>query len=118
MIQKATIPKDEQLEALANGLQQFYRLIEKYTGGAIQTDFRQFATVTKAELTEYLRRDEALAKQHVMSEEEALRLHDHPVLLADNDKWMVCWIDRGTKTNIVYYDNLPEATANFLMAYW
>ncbi len=118
MIQQANIPKDEQLEALANGLQPFYQLIEKYTGEPIQTDFRQFATVTKTELTEYLRKNEALAEKHVMSEEEALRLHDHPVLLVNDDKWMVCWMDHGTKTNIVYYDNLPEAAANFLMAYW
>lgn len=117
MIKKVNIPKDEQIEALANGIQQFYRLIEKYTGEPIKSDFRQFATVTKTELTEYLRKNESLAEKHVM-EEEALRLHDHPVLVANDDKWTVCWMDQGTKTNIFHYDNLPEAAANFLMAYW
>lgn len=118
MNQKIEIPKPEQLEALAHGLQFFYRVIEKHTGGPIRTDFRQFATVTKSELAEYLKSHPLLAKKHVMSEEEALRLDDHPVLLAEDGKWLVCWIAHGTKTNKAYFDDLTEAAANFLMAYW
>lgn len=118
MTHNTIIPKDEQLEALANGIQSFYQLIEKYTGGPIRSDFREFAIVTKADLAQYLNEHESLAKKHVITEEAALRLHDHPVLLADDNKWMVCWIDHGTKINIIYYDSLPEAAANFLMAYW
>ena len=118
MNQKIEISKTEQLEALADGLQAFYRVVEKHIGGPIRTDFRQFATVTKTELAEYLKSHPLLAEKHVMSEEEALRLHDHPALLTENGKWLVCWIDRGTKTNKAYFDDLPEAAANFLMAYW
>ncbi len=113
-----SIPKNKQLTALADGLPALYQLIEKYTGGPIRTDFRQFVTVSKMELVEYLRHNPALAEKHVMSENEALHLHDHPVLLNENGKWLVCWIDHETKTNKVYFDDLSEAAANFLMAYW
>jgi len=113
-----SIPVDEQLAALADGLPSLYSLIENYTGGPIKTDFREFVTVSKEELAEYLRRDIALAEKHVITENEALRLHDHPVLLNENKMWLVCWIDRGSKTNKAYYSELAEAAANYLMAYW
>lgn len=113
-----TIPAEEQLQALANGLPAFYKLIEKYTGGPIRTDFRQFATVDKVDLAHYLRRDQALAATHVMAEADALTLHDLPVLLREGDGWLVCWIDHGTKTNKTFYSDLSEAAANFIMAYW
>ena len=110
------IPAEEQLQALANGLPAFYRLIEKYSG-SIQPDFREFATVDQADLAHYLRRYPALAAMHVLVESDALALHDFPVLLKEGHGWLVCWIDHGTKRNITFYSDLPEAAANF-MAYW
>lgn len=112
------IPEEQQLQALANGLPAFYRLIENYTGGPIKSDFRQFATVDKGDLARYLRRHQALAAKHVMAEADALTLHDHPVLLKEGDKWLVCWIDHGTKKNEAFFGDLSEAAANFIMAYW
>jgi hypothetical protein len=112
------IPKNEQLMALASGLPALYQLIEKYTGGPIRTDFRQFVTVSKTELAEYLRSNPSLAEKQVMPEKKVLHLHDHPVLLHENEKWLVCWIEHGTKTNKVYFNDLAEAAANLLMAYW
>lgn len=112
------IPRENQLQALANGLSAFYRLIEDYTGGSIKTDFRHFATVSKSDLADYFRNNQELAAARVMSVEDALKLHDHPVLLAEDGKWLVCWIDKGDKKNQMFYTDLSEAAANFVMAYW
>ena len=118
MNMSSPIPKDEQLRALASGLTAFCHLIEEHTGSPIKGDFRQYASVTKAELTEYLRHNPEMARKHLISEDEALQLHDHPVLLADADEWLVCWMDHGRKTNKSYFNDIHEAAANFLMAYW
>ena len=112
------IPKAEQLAALADGLPAVYRLIKKYTGGQIQTDFREFITVSKSELAEYLRANPSLATKHVMTESEALKLDDRPALLRERGKWLVCFVDYGSKMEKAYFDDLSEAAANFLMVYW
>ena len=118
MTAKIVIPREEQLAALADGMPALYRVIEKYTGGSVQGDFRSFVNVSKAELAEYLKDKPVLAEKHLMSEKEALLFHDLPVFLKENDKWLVCWIDHGSKVDKVYFDDLSEAAANYLMAYW
>ena len=112
------IPKDEQLAALADGMTAFYRLIEKHSGKPLIGDFRAYATVTKAELANYLRKHPGLAERHVTKESDAVKLHDFPVLFSENDRWLLCWIDHGRKVNEVRFDDINEAAANLLMAYW
>jgi hypothetical protein len=112
------IPKNEQLQALANGLPAFYRLIEKHTGQPVKDDFRRFASVSKNELATYLSTMPNLAEKHVMSENDTLLLNDHPILITQGDKWVVCWIHQGRKTDEVTFDDLSRAAAHFLMAYW
>ena len=114
----SVIPKDEQLAALADGITAFYRLIEKHTGKPLSGDFREYATVTKVELANYLRKYPGLAELHVTKESDAIKLHDLPVLLIENDQWISCWIDHGRKVNEERFDDINEAAASFLMAYW
>jgi hypothetical protein len=112
------IPKDEQLAALAEGITAFYQLIEKYTGKPLSGDFRGYATVTKAELANYLRNHPGLAERHITKESDALKQHDLPALIAENGRWISCWIDHGRKVSEERFDDINEAAVSFLMAYW
>ena len=112
------IPKNEQLRALAAGLVDFYQLIESHTGGPVLTDFRKFLTVTKPELIEYLRQHPGMSERHVMPDSSLASMHDLPALYETGARWAVCWTDHGRKTDEQTYDNLEEAAADYLMAYW
>ncbi|MCK9588589.1 MAG: hypothetical protein M0Q93_04385 [Terrimicrobiaceae bacterium] len=112
------ITKDEQLAALAGGITAFYQLIEKHTGKPLSGDFRGYATVTKAELANYLRKHPGLAERHISKESDVLKQHDLPALISDKDHWIVCWIDHGRKVDEERFEDINEAAASFLMAYW
>jgi hypothetical protein len=112
------IPDEEQLRALTGGLVEVYKLIERHTGAPVTTDFRKFITVTKPELTAYLRRHPGVAERFVMSEETVRVLHDLPCLVAKGSQWLVCWTEHGRKADEQTFANLEEAAANYLMAYW
>ena len=114
----SSISKDEQLRALADGLPGVYKLIERITGSPVNSDFRDFISVTKQELKQYLSDHPELAGKHVQSSEDVAGAHDVPVLIAEGGKWIVCWMDHGERTNEKTYGNLAEAAANYLMAYW
>lgn len=116
MTASVQIPKEEQLPALAGGLLEVYRLIERYTGGPISTDSREFITVTKPELIEYLRLNPELSESHVMSEDSSATMHDRPCLFKKGSQWVVCWTEHGRKTDERTYDSLEEAAADYLMA--
>jgi len=118
MIENIVIPKEEQILALANGLTSVYALIKRYTGQPIMSDFRRFITISKNDLINFLTIHPEYSYKHIKTDDEAERMHDLPVLLSQNDQWIVCWMDHGRKTEINIYNNLPEAAANYLMAYW
>jgi hypothetical protein len=113
-----TIPKEDQLRALAEGLPGVYRLIEQFTGGSVMNDFRPFITVSKAELIAYLRLNPGYVKQHVHTADAVRSAHDFPVLIEEDGRWIVCWMEHGKRVDAAFYDDPVEATANYLMAYW
>ena len=112
------IPKEEQILALAEGITSVYALIERYTGRPIKSDCRHFITVSKVDLINFLTKHLEYAYKHIKTSDEAERMHDLPVLLSQNGQWIVCWMAHGRRTDAITYNNLPEAAANYLMAYW
>jgi len=113
------IPEEEQLQALAEGLKDVYRLLREYLGDLNKVpNFGQHITVSKLNLINYLRHHPEKVQKHVILAADITKLHDIPALFFDNGKWIVCWTDHGTPVGITYFDDLPEAAANYLMAYW
>ena len=112
------IPKDEQLRALAGGLPEVYRLIERHTAAPISTDFRLFITVTKPDLIEYFRLHPGVSERHVMTAETPASMHDLPCLIKKGSQWVVGWTEHGRIADARTFDDLEEAAANYLMAYW
>jgi hypothetical protein len=112
------IPKDEQLRAMANGLIEVYKLIERLTGNPITTDFRQFITITRPELIAYFRQHPGIAERHVQSEASIASMHDLPCLIKKGSHWVVCWMEHGRIANPQEFGSVEEAAANYLMAYW
>ena len=112
------ISRDEQLRALAGGLIEVYKLIERHIGAPISTDFRQFITITRPELIAYLRRHPSVAERHVQSEASVISMHDLPCLIKKGSHWVVGWMEHGRIADPQTFDSVEEAAANYLMAYW
>lgn len=112
------IPEQEQLQALASGLKEVYRLLAEYVGDLNKVpNFRQHITVTKAQLVEYLRRQPQLAAQHV-SQPTDPKHHEFPVLERIDGKYRVYEIDHDHPRYIREFTDLPEAAAEYLMWGW
>jgi hypothetical protein len=112
------IPEQEQLRALALGLKEVYRLLAEYVGDLNKApNFRQHITVTKAQLTEYLRRQPQLAERHVSQPAEP-KYHEFPVLERTEGKYRVYEIYRGEARYVKEFGDLADAAAEYLMWGW
>ncbi len=112
------IPEQEQLQALASGLKEVYRLLGEYVGDLNKVpNFRQHITVTKAQLAEYLRRQPQLAEQHV-SQPSDPKYHECPVLQSTDGKYRVYEVYRGEARYAKEFVDLADAAAEYLMWGW
>lgn len=113
------IPNEEQLQALAAGLSEVYRLLTEYLGDLNKSpDFRQCITVSKAQLAEYLRHQPQMAEQHISRPSDP-KHHEFPVLeRMGSGKLRVYEVDRGEPWNVKEFDDLADAAAEYLMWGW
>jgi hypothetical protein len=112
------IPEQEQLQALAGGLEEVYRLLAEYVGDLNKVpNFQQHITVTKAQLTEYLRRQPELAERHV-AQPSAPKYHECPVLERANSKYRVYEVYHGEARYAKEFLDLADAAAEYLMWGW
>ena len=112
------IPEQEQLQALASGLKEVYRLLAEYVGDLNKVpNFRQHITVSKAQLAEYLRRQPQLAEQHV-SQTSDPKLHEFPVLERTGSNYRVYEVDHDRAWNVKEFEDLADAAAEYLMWGW
>ncbi len=112
------IPEQEQLQALASGLNDVYRLLAEYVGDLNKVpNFRQHITVTKAQLAGYLRWEPQLAERHI-SQPSAPKYHECPVLERTDGKYRVYEIYRGETRYAKEFEELADAAAEYLMWGW
>lgn len=112
------IPEQEQLQALASGLKDVYRLLAEYVGDLNKVPkFRQHITVTKAQLAEFLRREPHLAEQHVSRPSDP-KHHEFPVLERIDGKYRVYEIDHDQPRYVKEFADLADAAAEYLMWGW
>lgn len=118
MMKSLPIPREEQLEALASGLGQVYRLLRDYLGDLNQVpDYRRYITITKDELAVYLSHHIALAEQHLKQPTDPM-FHESPVLERIDDGYRVYEIDHGQPRFTREFSSLAEAAAEYLMLGW
>lgn len=112
------IPEQEQFQALASGLKEVYRLLTEYLGDLNKApDFRQYITVSRAQLAGYLRCHRELAVRHV-SKPSDTKYHESPVLEDVGDKFRVYEIDHDRPWNVKEFADLADAAAEYLMWGW
>ena len=112
------IPKQDQLQALSFGLKEVYRLLSEYHGDLNRApDFRQYITVTKEELADYLRSHLQVAERHI-SQPSAPKCHEFPVLERVDGKFRVYEVYRGESRYEREFEDLAEAAAEYLMWGW
>lgn len=112
------IPESKQLEALASGLRDVYRLLAEYLGDLNSVpDFKRHITVTRKQLADYLRSHPELAELHI-SDNRAAKFHEGPVLERVDGKYRVYESDHGRPWNTKEFNQLAEAAATYLMWGW
>ena len=112
------IPEQEQLQALASGLKEVYRLLADYLGNLnIVPDFRRHITVSKKQLADYLRHHPELANQHV-SQPSDPKYHESPVLERTDGKYRVYEVDHDQPWDVREFSELADAAAEYLMWGW
>ncbi len=112
------IPEQEQFQALASGLKEVYSLLTEYLGDLNNApDFRQYITVSRAQLAGYLRCHPELAERHI-SKPSSSRYHESPVLERTGGKFLVYEIDHGRPWNMKEFMDMADATAEYLMWGW
>jgi hypothetical protein len=112
------IPEQEQLQALAFGLKEVYRMLGEYLGDLNKApNFRKHITVTKKQLADYLRREPQLAEQHVARPSD-LKYHECPVLERVGSKYRVYEVYRGEVRYAKEFADLADAAAEYLMWGW
>jgi hypothetical protein len=118
MSKSLPIPAHEQLQALAGGLGDVYRLLSEYLGDLNTVpNFRQYITITKSQLAEYLRSRPELAEKHVARASDA-KYHESPVLERVNGGYRVYEVDHGQARYVQEFADLADATAEYLMWGW
>jgi hypothetical protein len=118
MSKSLPIPVDEQLEAVAGGLRDVYRLLGEYLGDLNSVpNFRQYITITKSQRAGYLRARPELSEKHVARASDA-RYHESPVLEWVNGRYRVYEIDHGQPRYMTKFANLADAAAEYLMWGW
>jgi hypothetical protein len=118
MNKQLPIPEEEQLQALACGLDDVYRLLADYLGDLNgHPDFRRHITVTKARLAEYLRIHPELANRHI-SQPSDPKFHESPVLERADGKYRVYEVDHDRPWGVKVFSELAEAAAEYLMWRW
>jgi hypothetical protein len=118
MTKPLPIPEQLQLQALATGLREVYILLADYLGDLNKApDFRQYITVTKAQLSDYLRHHPELAERHIAAP-DAPRRDDTPVLERANDKYVVFEMDHHAARYRREFEELADAAAEYLMWGW
>ena len=109
------IPEQEQLEALATGLKEVYRLLTEYLGDLNKIpDFKKYITVTKEQLANYLRREPGLAERHVSAPSDP-KYHESPVLERASGKYRVYEVDHGNPRDVREFSDLADAASEYLM---
>jgi len=112
------IPEEEQLQALSGGLKDVYRLLTEYLGDLNRApNFRQYVTVSKNQLAEYLRHHPELAQRHVSHSFDP-KHHEFPVLERTDGKYRVYEIDHGQPRYLREFADLADAAAEYLMWGW
>jgi len=109
------IPKEEQLEAISNGLVGFYALLQRYLDDLNASgDLRRYLDITKSELITYLRNHPALMKKHLHSR-GSHRYHEQVILEYDGKKYRVYEMDHDEPIDIKEYTDFAEAMADYLI---
>lgn len=107
---------EEQIEAAALGTASLCKLFEGYLEDKNELYFLdrhiQFDTV---QLAEYFQKHLGLASRLVTNEETKPN-HDMPILLKDDSRYRIAWMNRGNETDVKYFDNLAEAAASYIMS--
>jgi predicted metal-dependent enzyme (double-stranded beta helix superfamily) len=112
------IPEQEQLQALASGLKDVYRLLAEYVGDLNKVpNIRKHITITKTQLAEYLRQQPQLAEQHVARPSDP-KYHESLVLERTEGKYRVYEIDHGQPRYVSEFADLANAAAEYLMWRW
>jgi hypothetical protein len=112
------IPEEEQLRALSFGLKDTYQLLTEYLGDLNKAlNFRQYITVTKAQLAEYVRRHPDRAVRHVTGSTHP-KGHELPVLERVDGKYRVYELDHNRPRYVREFVDLAEAVAEYLMWGW
>jgi hypothetical protein len=115
MVIPISIPKQEQLEALASGLREVYELLEKYLGDIRKVpNYWNYINVNKAELADYLRSNSELISSHIYKSGDPI-YHDFPVLQKKGNSYCVCVYLHGNLHSEACFDDLAEAAADYLM---
>jgi hypothetical protein len=114
-LKNINIPEEEQLEAISQGLPSFYLLLKRYLGYLDKSgDLRQYITVTKSKLIDYLRNRPELMKRHLYKKGDP-RYHEFSVLEYDGINYRVYEMDHEDPWDIREYEDFAEATADYLM---
>jgi len=118
MSKSLSIPELEQLQALSGGLKEVYQLLAKYLGDLnTSPNFLLHITVTKKQLSHYLRLHPDLAERHVSKPSDP-KYEESPVLERSGRKYRVYEVNHGEALYTVEFDDLADAAAEYLMWGW
>jgi hypothetical protein len=108
------IPEIEQMSALLN--YSFVGLLGDYVEDAPKYDYRQYITITRQKLLEYLIANPDKAKTYFQkSAVDTGTTHDVPKIWQEGNNYFVAWMDHGRARNPRQFKTIAEAVAELVL---
>ncbi|MDE3046571.1 MAG: hypothetical protein KGJ02_08030 [Verrucomicrobiota bacterium] len=107
------IPKEKQLEAICQGIKEFYELLNSRKRN--NENLLSNITITKNELVEYLKTNPEIIKRYLYTKGSP-RYHEQFIIEYDGGKYRVYEMNRDEERDVKEYDDFAEAGADYLIS--
>lgn len=109
------IPKEKQLEAICQGIKEFYELLKLKSENSSNKNILSNVTITKQDVVEYLRKNPEIIKKYIHPKGSP-RHHEQIIFEYNEGKYRVYEMIHEDAMGIKEYDDLAEAGADYLIS--